>query len=453
MSILRKLMFLSLMAVTFIFFTTGCEAPVHKGYKQTVSGIYYKIHTTDNPDTVKIRVGDIITVDMVYYINDSTLFDSKDSPTPVRLQVVESESEGDIYEAMRLLARGDSATLILDGMNFFTKTMRQPVVPDFVKEGDEIVFDITVNQVQTEDQANAENAAQLEELKSKESGLIQEYIENNDISVEPNESGIYFIDQVSGTGKSPETDDWAVVHYIVHTLGGEKLFASREQSEDPLKFQLGNRFENEGFQEVVLMMKKGGRAAALVPSERAFGAQGAGQIVPPYTPLFYEVELLDIMNQEEYDAMIAKEAELMAQEAAKKKLDEKTLILDYLAANTITPTLEHEDGILYVEQEKGTGPQPQIGQTVKVHYTGMLLDGSVFDSSVERGAPFEFVLGQGRVIQGWDKGIPFINVGGKGTLIIPFDQGYGERGSGARIPPYSTLVFDIEVLEVTDPVQ
>ncbi|RLD78166.1 MAG: FKBP-type peptidyl-prolyl cis-trans isomerase, partial [Bacteroidetes bacterium] len=104
-------------------------------------------------------------------------------------------------------------------------------------------------------------------------------------------------------------------------------------------------------------------------------------------------------------------------------------------------------GLYFVEIEEGTGTQAMAGNIVKVHYTGKLLDGTVFDSSIERGQPYEFPLGQGNVIKGWDEAIAMMKVGGKATLVIPSDLAYGERDSGT-IPPYSTLVFDVELMDV-----
>lgn len=97
--------------------------------------------------------------------------------------------------------------------------------------------------------------------------------------------------------------------------------------------------------------------------------------------------------------------------------------------------------------EKGTGNLPEIGKMVKVHYTGYLEDGKKFDSSVDRGEPFEFPLGVGRVIKGWDEGVAQLNIGTKAILQIPAELGYGSRGAGGVIPPDATLYFEIEVLE------
>jgi FKBP-type peptidyl-prolyl cis-trans isomerase len=96
----------------------------------------------------------------------------------------------------------------------------------------------------------------------------------------------------------------------------------------------------------------------------------------------------------------------------------------------------------------GEGATPAVGQRVKVHYTGWLTDGKKFDSSVDRGQPFGFVLGRGMVIKGWDEGLSTMKIGGKRKLFIPPELGYGARGAGGVIPPNATLVFEVELLGV-----
>jgi peptidylprolyl isomerase len=105
-----------------------------------------------------------------------------------------------------------------------------------------------------------------------------------------------------------------------------------------------------------------------------------------------------------------------------------------------------ESGLRYIVHEEGEGDSPKKGQTVKAHYTGFLLDGTKFDSSVDRGQPFEFSVGQGQVIQGWDEAFLSMKKGEKRTIILPPELGYGERGAGGVIPANAILVFEVELI-------
>jgi FKBP-type peptidyl-prolyl cis-trans isomerase len=105
-------------------------------------------------------------------------------------------------------------------------------------------------------------------------------------------------------------------------------------------------------------------------------------------------------------------------------------------------------GLQYIDLKIGAGATAQAGQNVSVHYTGWLENGKKFDSSVDRGQPFSFPLGAGRVIKGWDEGVQGMKVGGKRKLIIPPNLGYGARGAGGAIPPNAALIFEVELLAV-----
>jgi peptidylprolyl isomerase len=124
----------------------------------------------------------------------------------------------------------------------------------------------------------------------------------------------------------------------------------------------------------------------------------------------------------------------IAQEISKKMTTENTIT---------TPS-----GLQYIDRVVGTGAAPKTGQTVTVHYTGTLENGTKFDSSRDRNQPFSFKIGVGQVIKGWDEGVLTMKVGGDRKLIVPPDLGYGARGAGGVIPPNATLIFDVELLGI-----
>ncbi len=103
-------------------------------------------------------------------------------------------------------------------------------------------------------------------------------------------------------------------------------------------------------------------------------------------------------------------------------------------------------GLKYTDETVGDGPSPETGQKVSVHYTGTFPDGRKFDSSRDRGTPFQFTIGRGQVIKGWDEGVATMKVGGRRILTVPSELGYGARGAGGAIPPNATLLFDVELL-------
>jgi peptidylprolyl isomerase len=200
----------------------------------------------------------------------------------------------------------------------------------------------------------------------------------------------------------------------------DKGYTYVDQSEagSPLSFVLGRGDTVfPGWEEGVTGMKVGGKRLLVVPPDLALGSQSNG-VIPGNSTLVLEIELTDI-----------KEPRVAT------KVEEK----DYITT---------ESGLKYYDITPGTGDSPKLGQTVVVHYTGWLTDGTQFDSSFDRGEPLSFALGAGNVIPGWDEGVSTMKVGGKRQLVIPPALGYGDQGAGNAIPPGSTLIFEVELLEI-----
>ena len=149
---------------------------------------------------------------------------------------------------------------------------------------------------------------------------------------------------------------------------------------------------------------------------------GAGSSIPPNATLTFDVELVDVQDGPPSAPVAPTE----------------------IADDQYTVT---ESGLKYYDMEEGSGEAAQPGQQVTVHYTGWLTDGTKFDSSLDRGDPFAFGLGQSQVIQGWDEGVAGMKPGGKRQLVIPAELGYGDRGAGGVIPANATLIFEVELIK------
>lgn len=163
--------------------------------------------------------------------------------------------------------------------------------------------------------------------------------------------------------------------------------------------------------------------------------------------LHASIRLISIMPKAEFQKLVQQQRQEEEAMLAMLQNQEDSLMKVYLSKNKITvkPTAS---GLYFINKKAGSGIQAEKGKLVKVHYTGYLLDGSKFDSSIDRGEPLEFKLGEGQVIKGWDEGIAMMKVGGKAKLIVPSKLGYGDRGAGQTILPYSPLVFDVELIDV-----
>ncbi len=425
----NSLVFVMLFALTFL----ACSSK-YAGYDKTATGLYYKLFKVSK-DTIKPKIGDWVSLTMKYTYKDSTLFDSKQAMgSPVRFQLPVSDFKGDIYEGIAMLSPGDSADFIINADSLFKKTFRQPTRPAFIDTNSVIHFYITLLTVDSP-----------ETLMKKEVESLKKYVEEKKITVAPLASGLYFVETTAGKGNKIDSGVWVKAHFKVSLIDGKQIFSSYDRGE-PMQFEYGKRFDTPGFEEGISKMTKGGKATLVVPSKIAFGEMGRGAMVPPYSTIIYEVEVVDVMSKAQHDKQIAEEKKQAQIKMENAKKQEGDLMKKYLADKKITakPTAS---GLIYQEKVKGTGARAIAGKKVKVHYTGTLLNGTKFDSSRDRNEPFEFTLGQGQVIKGWDEGIALMNVGGKATLIIPSTIGYGDRDMGT-IPPYSTLVFDVELLDV-----
>lgn len=235
------------------------------------------------------------------------------------------------------------------------------------------------------------------------------------------DSGLQYIEIEAGSGKQAEAGALVDVHYAGRLTDGTPFDNSYDRGQ-PIQFPLGRGNVIAGWDEGIALMKEGGKAILVIPSDLAYGDRGAGGVIPGGATLVFDVELVSVGDP----------------------LPSSPDMFQSVDPSDYTTT---ESGLQFHDFEVGSGGSPAVGSKVRVHYTGWLLDGTKFDSSIDRGQPFDFALGQGQVIRGWDEGVATMQYGGKRQLRIPADLGYGSRGAGGVIPPDATLIFEVELLQ------
>ncbi len=271
------------------------------------------------------------------------------------------------------------------------------------------------------------------------------------IEYQETESGLKYALLVETGMKKPETGDILSME-MFYSVRDSVLFDSRDMGM-PMFLQMMEPEYQGDIYEGLALIAEGDSASFIIDAEVFFFHTVGMMELPPFVQegdeVVFHVALRKIMDEEGFALEQERLMEQQMQEDMLRAEQEEGLMLDYLAGENITvaPT---STGLYYVEREQGDGARVQSGDMVAVHYEGRLLDGTVFDSSYQRGEPIEFTVGRGHVIPGWDEGIGMMQVGGKATLVIPSFLAYGDRGAGPMIPPFSTLVFDVELVKVIE---
>lgn len=270
---------------------------------------------------------------------------------------------------------------------------------------------------------------------------------------EKTQNGLYYKFLAQNEGALPQKGDLVDVKISCTVNDTIPVIPTTENVMQVLESQFaGDIFEG------LSMMHKGDSASFIVNIDstfkKLFGQPSLPEGMSSTDVMRFEIRLDDFYPESDYAKHYSAKVKKMADDRiAKMKADhpEETAqaaqeLADFLANNKIeaAPTAS---GLIYVMTVEGNGEKPEVGQVVKVHYTGKLLDGTVFDSSMDREQPIEIPIGVGQVIPGWDEGIMMMSKGEKGVLYIPYYLAYGDRQAGDKIMPYSNLMFEVELID------
>src|SRR5690554_379991 len=258
-------------------------------------------------------------------------------------------------------------------------------------------------------------------------------------------------------GKEKPNDGEFVVYHFTAKTGSDSTFISSYDHPTPAYLQYADSVgEISGIDEIFLNLKKGDSIVINSTAEKIFGPN-----LPPFLTSEENVNInigvVDVLEEQVFQDYFNDLANASQKEQTDKDIK---LLEDYISDNNLNAT-KTESGLFYVIEEEGDGPEVEQGNTVAVNYTGYVLDGTVFDTSIEEVArenntfmegrpyePIEFQVGAGRVIPGWDEGLQYLKKGSKAKLLIPSTLAYGDRQASEVIKANSVLVFDVEVTDV-----
>ncbi len=271
------------------------------------------------------------------------------------------------------------------------------------------------------------------EQKEEERRKLEAYLLDNNITQEPTGSGMYYLEEVEGTGVSPRVDDLIELVYTGTLIDGTVVETTDSAEARDARIYSDSRLygphryyvqPTDGFFEGIRKMKEDGEATFIIPSDLAYGGSRYGSI-PPYSTLIYHVKLLDVILDTE--------------------THEQELINEFIENDTLE--YKETDGVYVAIIEEGEGELMDTGNEVAVQFTGYFLDGRVFDTN-EGQIPTRFVIGSGDVIEGWDIAAKQMRRYTRARWIIEPDKAYGSAGLAVQyygyiIPPEMTLVFDV----------
>src|SRR6218665_1072159 len=467
--------------------------------KETRSGVKISYLKKGSGGT-EIKGGRYLLVNMLLKDQrDSVQMDTKKNDMPFFIPMMDSVQKGDMTnEVLDLLRKGDSVTFKVPAKNLFERTFggSRPFPPNTDSTA-QFTFNVGLADVMTLPQAQQyrmrmDSIRRVKQL-GKDMVAIDNFLKEKNTVAMSTKSGLRYAVTQPGKGENVKEGETAKVHYVGRLMNGKVFDTSVEsvakandkfmegRPYEPLTLTLGMHQVIPGWEEGVALMNKGSKMTLYIPSSLAYGPQQMGADIAPNSCLIFDMELVDVISPKtpnplglaDVDPPPKPQQHKMRADSALRAKGEKDRVIqlgkdiavieNFLKENNKIAA-RTKSGLHYMITKSGKGENVKEGQTAKVHYVGRLMNGKVFDTSVEsvakandkfmEGRPYEpltLTLGMHQVIPGWEEGVALMNKGSKMTLYIPSSLAYGPQQMGADIPPNSCLIFDMELVDVISP--
>jgi FKBP-type peptidyl-prolyl cis-trans isomerase FkpA len=277
--------FLPFLFLSVMISFSGCAGTPE--FLETASGLKYKFHIK-NTENQQVQLYDVVEVFLNYRSKDSLLYPGREK---IPFQIIPIY-EGDLMEGILMMHLNDSATFILDTKDFFFQMMQFNDIPEHAAGIDQLFFDVKIVNIIPETPELKARRLDLKERRETEAAKIAGYLEDHDIDVDPTPNGLYIVSLVEGSGPKAEKEMEVKVHFKSYFLNDTPYLSSVEKG-IPVVFKVGEGKVIPAMEEAVLNMSAGGKAKVIIPSSQAYGAKQRDE-VKPYTPLIFEIELLEI---------------------------------------------------------------------------------------------------------------------------------------------------------------
>ena len=412
----------------------------NREYKKTDNGALMKFYAI-NKENPMPELGDLVLVEVTQKIADSVLFSTEMIGEPFEVVIEEPSFVGDFMCALMSMHLNDHASLVFSLDSMFLSIGEQ--VPEYIEAGTMTEMDILLKEIIKKDVLEEEYRNELILRKKDEVSLLESYYNDNRCSI--TEDSLIIIDINNGKGKFAKAGNIMKVYFTFQTLEGDTLLSFT--SGKPYELVFGDMSLGQGFYEGLGLVAKGGNGEFVIPSSLAFGSEGFYDAILPYTPFKLDLEVIDIMTSDEYEAEQKVIAENAKADATKRLQGESQKIAKYIKDNNIT-VQPQSSGLYYIEMQTGSGDSVKYGDLVYVHYTIYNIDGKLIESSYDYNMPLPFIYGDNQMIAGIEEAVGYMKVGGKSRIVVPSRLGFGDIEIDDNLPANTALVIDLEFVDL-----
>ncbi len=438
---MRKIGLLFIVLYT-LMVVSSCNRNEYAGFDKMDNGAYMRFHSRGNGLTPEL--GDFVFVNMTQRIGDSVLFNSSvDYGEDMYLEIMEPSFVGDMMSGLMNMGENDSATLAFRIDSLFEKALGESL-PEYISSGTLMCLDIKLNRVLTKKEVEERYKEEVSAMKDREKMLLAPYYSDPDNTITDN--GLIILDIKPGNGRAVTSEDVINVNFMLSTLDGDTLIDYLEG--EPFSMAYDDMALGEGFNEAVSLVGEKGEGVFVIPSSIAFDSVGVRDAILPYTSFYLVLKIDDIMTIDEYEDKLDMMIEKENAENMRRLAEEPERIAKYLKSHNIEvePT---NSGVYFIEKEKGNGESAFKGDMVYIHYIMYNIEDEVIESSYETGVPMSFALGYDEMVPAIEEAVLKMKEGGKARIIVPSQMGFGDIAIDEKLPGNSTVIFDIELVNVT----